>query len=184
MRVLITGICGFVGSSLARQMLQDIVGLELLGIDNLSRPGSELNRAWLLAAGVQVIHGDLRTIEDVDSLPAVDWVIDAAAKPSVLGGIGDAESSRQVVENNLCATIHLLEYCKRHGAGFILLSTSRVYSINGLVSLRLETHGSAYRPLETQNFKPAVSPAGLTEAYSTCAPVSLYGATGIGDPCA
>ena len=33
-----------------------------------------------------------------------------------------------MIEHNLIGTINLLEYCKRAGAGFIMLSTSRVYS--------------------------------------------------------
>jgi len=70
-------------------------------------------------------------------LPDADWVIDAAANPSVLAGIGDQTGSRQLVEHNLSGTINLLEYCKNRRAGFILLSTSRVYSIKALNDLKL-----------------------------------------------
>ena len=56
-----------------------------LGIDNLMRPGSELNRARLRNWGA-LVHGDIRIPSDLESLPAVDWVIDAAANPSVLAG--------------------------------------------------------------------------------------------------
>lgn len=45
MKILITGICGFVGSALAKQLLQRLDGLELYGLDNFIRPGSERNRA-------------------------------------------------------------------------------------------------------------------------------------------
>ncbi|MEJ7607467.1 MAG: hypothetical protein WKF37_14675 [Bryobacteraceae bacterium] len=48
-----------------------------------------------------------RIASDIDS-PAVDWIIDAAANPSVLAGI-DGRSSRQVVEHNLISTVNLLE---------------------------------------------------------------------------
>ena len=39
MKITITGICGFVGSSLARHLLERMDGLTILGIDNLVRPG-------------------------------------------------------------------------------------------------------------------------------------------------
>src|SRR5437879_12647229 len=42
-RVLITGICGFVGSALAPELKRQIDGLEVRGLDNLTHPGSEQN---------------------------------------------------------------------------------------------------------------------------------------------
>ncbi len=54
MKILITGICGFVGSSLAEGLLERREGISILGIDNLMRPGSELNRARLREAGGRV----------------------------------------------------------------------------------------------------------------------------------
>ena len=65
------------------------------------RPGSETNRARLRKLGVQFVHGDIRTASDVDGLPKADWVIDAAANPSVLAGIGTDGGSRQLLEHNL-----------------------------------------------------------------------------------
>ena len=79
MKILITGICGFVGYRLARALAERIEGLEICGIDNLSRPGAEPNRARLRADGVKLFHGDLRLASDLEALPAVDWVIEAAA---------------------------------------------------------------------------------------------------------
>ena len=45
MKLLITGICGFVGSSIAEGLLERRAGISIVGIDNLMRPGSELNRS-------------------------------------------------------------------------------------------------------------------------------------------
>ena len=81
-----------------------------------------------------MFHGDIRLASDGDALPRVDWVIDAAAQPSVLAGRDGKTSRRQLLEHNLLGTINLLEYCRASRAGFILLSTSRVYSIRGLNS--------------------------------------------------
>lgn len=178
MRILISGVCGFAGSTVARSLLELDRGREIFGFDNFSRPGSEGNRTELKQLGVRVTHADARVAADLDALPAADWVIDAAANPSVLAGVDGRTSSRQVVEHNLGGTINLLEYSRRHRAGFILLSTSRVYSIAALAALPLAVRNNAFR-LEpgAPGLPPGVSPAGLDETFSTAAPVSLYGAT-------
>jgi CDP-paratose 2-epimerase len=177
MRILIAGICGFVGSTLAKALRLHASSYEIFGIDNFSRSGSWLNKEPLQQLGIEVFHGDLRSASDVDGLPQADWVIDAAANPSVLAGVDGKTSSLQLVQHNLQGTIHLLEYCKRYQAGFVLLSTSRVYSIPGLSQIEVaEAYGSFY-PVPDQVFSTGISLAGVSEAYSTSPPVSLYGST-------
>jgi len=44
MRILITGVCGFVGSALAECLLERVEGVHIVGLDNLMRPGAETNR--------------------------------------------------------------------------------------------------------------------------------------------
>ncbi|MGB0578092.1 MAG: NAD-dependent epimerase/dehydratase family protein [Limisphaerales bacterium] len=176
MKLLITGICGFAGRAITDTLLENMGDLEITGIDNFSRAGSEMNRKPLEQKGVKVIVGDIRSIADVNQLPAVDWVIDAAANPSVLAGIDGKSSSREVVENNLYGTVNLLEFCKQHRAGFILLSTSRVYNIETLCGLRMDDSGDAFTPTE-QSFPSGISSQGVAENTSTQSPVSLYGAT-------
>ena len=89
--MLITGVCGFVGNALAECLLESVAGLSICGIDNLMRPGSEINRSRLRNLGVNVVHGDVRSWGDIEALPKADWVIDAAANPSVLAGVGAAD---------------------------------------------------------------------------------------------
>jgi CDP-paratose 2-epimerase len=177
MKILITGACGFVGSTLARALAESGTGFELIGVDNFIRPGSESNRAELKQLGMKLFHADLRAASDLETLPAVDWVIDAAANPSVLAGVDGRTSSRQLVEHNLSGTINILEFCKQHRAGFVLLSTSRVYSIGPLASLPVEVHADAFRLSPLAARLPGISAAGIDETFSTTAPVSLYGAT-------
>ena len=101
MKILISGICGFVGSTLARSLIASEDNIEICGFDNLTRSGSELNRRDLHGMGIEVVHADVRCQSDIDGLPASDWVIDAAANPSVLAGINGVTSTRQLVEHNL-----------------------------------------------------------------------------------
>lgn len=176
MRVLITGVCGFVGSALARCFREhrDHAALQIVGLDNLSRAGSETNRARLREWEVEFRHGDVRLASDLEGIGPVDWVIDAAANPSVLAGVDGQTSSRQLLEHNLGGTINLLEFCRAQRAGFLLLSTSRVYSIAPLAAWPVEIAGGAYRPTEAG---PGLTAAGVTEDFSTAPPVSLYGAS-------
>src|SRR5215471_9988694 len=58
--VFITGVCGFVGGALADALLEFREEISIFGVDNLRRPGSEMNRGLLRSLGVQVIHGDIR----------------------------------------------------------------------------------------------------------------------------
>jgi CDP-paratose 2-epimerase len=176
MRILITGACGFVGSTLARLWAQARPDDTIIGIDSLSRPGSELNRRILRDAGIQLLHGDLRAASDVEALPAADWVIDAAANPSVVAGRDGHTSSRQLIEHNLLASVNLLEYCRARGAGFLLLSTSRVYSLAQLAGIEVRSNQGAYHPVEGQEVT-GLSSDGIDESFSTESPVSLYGAT-------
>ncbi len=174
MRILISGVCGFVGSTLARELAAR--GYAVSGFDNFIRPGSESNRATLKKFGVKLFHADVRAASDLETIGAVDWVIDAAANPSVLAGVDGRTSSRQLVEHNLGGTVNLLEFCKAHRAGFILLSTSRVYGIAPLAVLPVEAKQGAFQP-KRGKLPPGVSAAGIAETFSTTAPVSLYGAT-------
>jgi CDP-paratose 2-epimerase len=177
MKVLITGICGFVGSSLAQGLLERRAGISIFGIDNLMRPGSELNRAQLRELGIALLHGDIRMPSDFEALPPVDWVIDAAANPSVLAGTQTGFSSRQLIEHNLGSVINVLEYCKAHRAGLLLMSTSRVYSIPALASLPLKAETDAFCLDETADLPAGISGRGIGVDFSTRAPISLYGST-------
>ena len=175
--IVITGVCGFVGSVIAHGLLASIEGLEIVGIDNLSRAGSALNLQILKRAGIRVIHGDIRQASDLVTLPKADWVIDAAANPSVLAGVDGKASSRQLVEHNLSGTLNVLEYCRQHTAGLILLSTSRVYSIPPLAGMPVIVRDDGFTLAAPDTLPVGISPQGITEYFSTAAPVSLYGAT-------
>jgi CDP-paratose 2-epimerase len=177
MKLLVTGICGFAGGTLADELLRLSPGLEIIGLDNLIRPGSELNRQGWKKRGVRLLHGDIRNPSDLETLPAVDWVIDAAANPSVLAGVQGQTSSRQLIEHNLAGTVNLLEYCKRAHSGFVMLSTSRVYSMSRLAALKMETLGKALAPAAAALKTPGLTSAGVSEDFSTEPPLSLYGAS-------
>jgi CDP-paratose 2-epimerase len=172
MKIFISGACGFVGSELALGLRG--AGHDVAGCDNFSRPGSELNLPRLEAAGVRIWRGDVRFEKDLAEAKGIDWVIDAAANPSVLAGVDGKTSSRELLEHNLWGTVNLLEVCKRENAGLILLSTSRVYSIESLCALPVRERNGAF---VFEEHGAHSGPAGVTEEFPTGAPISLYGAS-------
>ncbi len=178
MRILITGACGFVGSTLAHGLKDSAPGWYVVGLDNFGRAGSELNRARLRQHGIQLVHGDIRNPSDLETLPHCDWIIDAAANPSVLAGVDGKTSSRQLVEHNLVGTVNLLELARTWRSGFLMLSTSRVYSIRALAGLPVRDENSRFvlREGEARGVV-GISAQGLAESFSTEPPLSLYGSS-------
>jgi len=175
-RILVTGACGFVGSTLIRRWVE-LGTHELIGLDNFVRAGSEQNRSALRAFGVTLHHADIRLASDFETLPAADVVVDAAANPSVLAGIDGRTSSRQLVEHNLFGTVNVLEYCRLHQAALVMLSTSRVYAIAPLSDLPVRVANEAFEPDPSVTLPVGVTSRGVDETFSTAPPVSLYGAT-------
>ena len=175
MKILITGICGFVGNIIAKTLIQSHSNLQIIGIDNFSRKGAELNISELTGLGFNLTRGDIRCQSDIDEVPKVDWVVDCAANPTVLAGLDRNSSSRNLMEHNLLSTINLLEYCKKHKAGLILLSTSRVYSSTELAALPVESSEQRFQLNDTVT--KGISNLGITEDFPTTAPLSLYGAS-------
>ncbi len=177
MKILVSGVCGFVGSTLAHGLLDNVSSREITGLDNLSRAGSPLNLEALRKRGIKFRHADLRCPSDLEAIEKIDWIIDAAANPSVLAGIDGATSSRQLIEHNLYGSVNLLELAKKHRAGFTLLSTSRVYSVKALSEIPVVVEDSAFAPDLAVPLPPGVSENGVAENFSNTPPLSLYGAS-------
>jgi CDP-paratose 2-epimerase len=177
MKILISGVCGFVGSTIANGLLDNVRGREIIGIDNLSRAGSQVNLEPLRKRGITVRHADLRCASDFESIGRIDWIIDAAANPSVLAGVDGSTSSRQLLEHNLYGTVNLLEVAKKNRAGFTLLSTSRVYSVKALSEIPVVVKDTAFAPEPAVPLPEGASEHGIAENFSSASPVSLYGAS-------
>jgi CDP-paratose 2-epimerase len=97
--------------------------------------------------------------------------------------VDGATSSRQLIEHNLYGTVNLLELAKRHRAGFILLSTSRVYAVKALSEIPVLVKGDAFAPDQDVDLPPGVSGHGIAESFSTSPPLSLYGSSKLASEC-
>ena len=173
-RVLVTGGAGFVGTRLAVGLREWRSGLQVVALDNLRRRGSELNLARLRAADVDFVHGDIRCAEDLETAGPADLILECSAEPSVLAGYG--ESPGDVLNTQLAGTINALEHARRHGAGVIFLSTSRVYPFDALRALRYVEKEERLEPATDQDI-PGLSEHGIAEDFPLAGLRSLYGAT-------
>lgn len=172
MKILITGGCGFIGSSLAVELARR--GAEVTCFDNLSRRGSELILARVREHGCRYVHGDARAAEDLAKLKGdFDVMLECSAEPSALAG-SCGDDAEFVIKNNLCGAANCFEFARRRGIAVLFLSTSRVYPherINALPFEETETRFVLARPAE------GVTESGVSEAFSLDGVRSLYGAT-------
>jgi CDP-paratose 2-epimerase len=73
--------------------------------------------------------------------------------------------------------VNLLEACKSRQAGFLLLSTSRVYSVRALAEVPVRPRDARFVPDLERSHPAGLSEAGIAENFSTTPPLSLYGSS-------
>jgi CDP-paratose 2-epimerase len=127
---MITGGAGFIGANTAHQLLED--GESVVVLDNLSRPGSEKNLAWLQAnhPSLEFVKADVRHADELtDALSAhapFDALIHLAAQVAVTTSV---DNPRLDFDINALGTLNLLESVRTLGLDPALLfsSTNKVY---------------------------------------------------------
>ena len=153
MKILITGGCGFVGSNLAIYFKDNHIGTQINSLDNLSRKGTLLNFNRLKKKKIKNFKIDISNNKALKNLPRYDLIVDCCAEASV-------ETSKKNVDvvfnTNLLGTYNILKKCKKDKSNLIFLSSSRVYSIQKL------------RSLKKNNIL-------INEKFDTSGPKSIYG---------
>jgi UDP-glucose 4-epimerase len=119
---LVTGGAGFIGSHIARRLLD--IGEEVRILDNFAS-GNRANLA-VLDGGAEVIEGDIRDVEAVRrATRGVQIVIHQAAEASVPRSVADPEMTYDV---NVTGTLNVLQAARDVGcARVVFASSSAVY---------------------------------------------------------
>jgi UDP-glucuronate 4-epimerase len=128
MKILVTGVAGFIGSHVAERLC--MLGHGVTGIDNFSSYYSpalkEKNADQLRSAGIRLVRADLRDSGTYDELPVdFDYIFHFAAHP----GISKSSSFEDYLGNNIIATQQIVKFAETCSALklFVNISTSSVY---------------------------------------------------------
>lgn len=162
--VLITGGAGFIGTNLAAYLLGQTEASVTL-FDNLSRPGVELNLAWLKtldrSGRLRFIRGDVRNprrvLEAVQHADEIYHLAAPSAGPELL------TEPRLDFDVNVTGTVNVLEGARRSGRNPMVLfaSTGKIYGdLNSL-------------PLKRDSTRLAPVPAGF-RGVSETTPVDFH----------
>ncbi len=130
MRTIVTGVAGFIGSSLAERLIAD--GHAVVGVDCFTpyyaRTIKEHNLAWLRdQPNFTFLEGDLNELDLRALLDGADVIVHQAAQAGVLASWG--ASFQTYVDANIRATQRLLEAARDLGSlrRFVYASSSSVY---------------------------------------------------------
>ncbi len=143
---LITGVAGFIGSSLLEHLLD--LGQRVVGLDNFST-GSRANLDEVLdgrdGAQFRFIEGDIRRLDDCrDACTGVDIVLHEAALPSVPMSIEEPLESHAV---NVGGFLNVLSAARDAKVSRVVYaSSSAVYGEAALVPVSEDRVGEALSP--------------------------------------
>jgi UDP-glucuronate 4-epimerase len=149
MKVLVTGVAGFIGAQTARILLGR--GDEVIGIDNLNNYYDvDLKLARLaLLEGKTDFHFVKADLADGDEIERVfaehkpERVVNLAAQAGVRYA---QQNPHAYVNSNLVGFLHILEGCRHHGIEHLVFaSSSSVYGAN--TKMPYSTHDNVDHPL-------------------------------------
>lgn len=149
MKLIITGVAGFIGSHIAEHYLRK--GDTVIGIDNLSRPGNVNNLKYLNDIAERnrfcFVHGDIRCAGDIDRtfLEHTDAgaIVHEAGQVAVTTSV---RAPRFDFESNALGTLNVLEAARVHipQAIFLFASTNKVYGSMEHLAIRKESRRYVY----------------------------------------
>lgn len=162
-KILITGGCGFIGSSLAIYLKKK--NFNVHSLDNLSRNGSQLNLKRIKKFNIRNFKIDVLNKENLFKLPKYDLLIDCSALVEANVKINDIT---KVLSTNFFGTNNLLLKCIKDNSRFFFLSTSRVYSIQEIYKFINNKKKIRKKIIKKNKFI-------INEKFSTSTPLSFYG---------
>jgi UDP-glucose 4-epimerase len=160
-RTLVTGGAGFIGSHLARELLER--GHEVVVLDNLHRGSADS-----VPFGARLIEGDIRDPSSVaGAMAGCETVFHLAAQSNVLGAVRDVDYS---FGTNVVGTFEVLKLAASAGVAKLVFASSReVYGEQAVVPV------PECAPLTARNPYGAskVAAEAYCRTWSTLAPLDV-----------
>ncbi|RLD29542.1 MAG: 3-beta hydroxysteroid dehydrogenase [Bacteroidetes bacterium] len=130
MKILVTGVAGFIGSHTAERL--QALGHEVVGIDNFNEyydiELKKLNAKAIESKGVKILKADLRQDNLASVLPSdINYIFHYAAQP----GISTTSTFEDYFSNNIIATKNLIDYALKlpNLKLFVNIATSSIYGL-------------------------------------------------------
>ena len=146
-RALVTGGAGFVGTNLVSRLVED--GVDVVVLDNLSRPGVRHNLRWLQSTYGRHLRVDVGDVRDRltlrRALAGVTEIYHLAAQVAVTTSLDDPVDDFGV---NAEGTLNLLEEARLLSEPPFLLFTSTNKVYGSLPDLELERNGPRWEPAD------------------------------------
>ena len=166
MKIIITGVAGFIGGHAAETYLK--MGVSVVGIDNLSRKGNAENLQWLknLPGDFVFAHADIRSETDIDRIFALhkdaDAVLHLAGQVAVTTSV---TNPRMDFEANALGTLNLLEAVRKNcpDAAVLYSSTNKVYG--GMEEIVITEKGGRYAYRDLPGGMPETTPLDFHSPY-------------------
>ena len=139
--ILVTGGCGFVGTNLCLYLKKNLKKYSIYSIDNLKRNYSNYNYKILKENKIKNYKIDITSNEFLKLKKSFNIIIDCAADPAVEIS---KKKTKDVFNNNLKSTFHILEKARKDSSKLIYLSSSRVYPISECNKKFLKTFNAKF----------------------------------------
>jgi dTDP-glucose 4,6-dehydratase len=121
MKIVVTGGCGFIGSSFVNYVYENHKYFEIVVVDKLTY-ASDIG---LIPYSVNVITKDINELT-LDEINDADYIVNFAAETHVDNSIADGSP---FIQSNIVGTFHLLELARKVSnlKKFVQISTDEVY---------------------------------------------------------
>jgi CDP-paratose 2-epimerase len=146
---LVTGGCGFVGSNLTAELIRR--GLDVVVLDNFTRPGTPINLSWLRGLGnLEFFHADTRNAHDLEFIFRkfkIECVFHLAGQVAMTTSLADP---RRDFETNVLGSFNILEAVRHLSpeATIVYASSNKVYG--ELENLVLDEKDTRYEPRDRE----------------------------------
>src|SRR5210317_2023195 len=178
MKILVTGVAGFIGSHTAERLSE--LGHDVVGIDNFNTYYDInlklMNAEAVKSKGVKVLKQDLRSV-DLHSNLAYDfnYIFHYAAQP----GISASSTFEDYFSNNFIATKNLIDFalkCKDLNL-FVNIGTSSIYGLEATFPENVAPKPVSYYGTSTLAAEPLVFKKSREKQIKACSlrPYSVIG---------